>query len=87
MNKEAIIGIVAVLAASTVVGHIVGVNGLTFLMVSIVLGMIALFLYSRKSKVAKAGAIVLFPEILTKFLMPKNIKREINRLSEKEDNN
>jgi hypothetical protein len=53
-------------------------------MITILFGLLALFLFTRKSKVAKAGAIVLFPEILTKFLMPRNIKQEINKLSEKE---
>lgn len=85
MNKEAIIGMASVSAVVAVVGYIVGVNGLVFLMVTIILGMLALFLFTRKSKVAKAGAIVLFPEILTKFLMPRNIKQEINKLSDKEN--
>lgn len=75
----------SVSAVVAVVGYIVGVNGLVFLMVTIILGMLALFLFTRKSKVAKAGAIVLFPEILTKFLMPRNIKQEINKLSDKEN--
>jgi hypothetical protein len=84
MNKETIIGMASVIAAVAVVGNIVGVNGLVFLMITILFGLLALFLFTRKSKVAKAGAIVLFPEILTKFLMPRNIKQEINKLSEKE---
>jgi hypothetical protein len=84
MNKEAIIGMVSVLAVVSVVGYIVGVNGLVFLMITIIFGLLALFLFTRKSKAAKAGAIVLFPEILTKFLMPRNIKKEINKLSDKE---
>lgn len=85
MNKETIIGMGSVSAAVAVVGYIVGVNGLVFLMITILFGLLALFLFTRKSKVAKAGAIVLFPEILTKFLMPRSIKQEINKLSDKEN--
>jgi hypothetical protein len=85
MNKEAIIGMASALAAVGVVGCVVGVSGLIFLMITILIGLLALFLFTRKSKVAKAGAIVIFPEILTKFLMPRSIKQEINKLSEKEN--
>lgn len=74
----------SVLVVVAVVGYIVGVNGLVFLMITTFFGLLAMFLFTRKSKVAKAGAIVLFPEILTKFLMPRNIKNEINKLSDKE---
>ncbi|MFT6188779.1 MAG: hypothetical protein ACJAW8_000597 [Oleispira sp.] len=42
--------------------------------------LIALVLYSSKSKASKIGAFVLFPELLTKLLMPKSTKKAIGDL-------
>lgn len=85
MNKEASIGIGVVVIWVTIVGYNVGVNGLFFVGVMFAAAMLALLLYSRKSMVAKGGAILVFPEILTKFLMPKSAKHAINKLNEKEN--
>ena len=85
MNKETYIGLGATIALVAFVGYAVGIYGLISIGISIAFGMLALFLYTRKSKVAKVGAIVIFPEILTKLLMPKNAKRAINDLEGKKN--
>jgi TctA family transporter len=85
MNKESSIGIGVVIILVSLIGYVGGVHGLISLGIMFAFGMLALFLYSRKSKIAKAGAILVFPEILTKFLMPKRTKRAIDELNEKEN--
>ena len=47
-------------------------------------GMLALVLYSSKSNVSIIGAFVLFPELLTKFLMPRRTKKAIKDLEKNE---
>jgi hypothetical protein len=85
MNKESTIGICVVILIVSLIGYVGGVHGLISLGIMFVFGMLALFLYSLKSKTAKVGAVLVFPEILAKFLMPKSTKRAIDELNEKEN--
>lgn len=85
MNKESIIGIGAAIILLSLIGYVGGVQGLISLGIMFAFGMLALFLYTRKSKIAQAGAILVFPEILAKLLMPKRTRRAIDELNEKEN--
>lgn len=84
MNKEALIGILTVALAIAVVGFVGGLQGLIYVGLTLVVAMLALFLFTRSSTASKVGAVVLFPEILTKLLMPKSTKQAIRDLEIKE---
>lgn len=84
MNKELLVGISVVIAMITVVGYVSGIYGLIYVGLTIVVGLFALFLFSRQSKVAKFGAVLVFPEIVTKLLMPKSTKQAIKNLEKNE---
>lgn len=84
MNKETVVGIVLTTLIVFVVGYAGGVHGLFYVGITMATGMLALVLYSSKSKVSKIGAFVLFPELLTKFLMPKSTKKAIKNLEQNE---
>lgn len=84
MNKELLVGISVVIAMITVVGYVSGIYGLIYVGLTIVVGLFALFLFSRQSKVAKFGAVLVFPEIVTKLLMPKSTKQAIKDLEKNE---
>lgn len=85
MNKELIVGFSVVIAVIAVVVYVGGLYGLFYVGTTLVVGLFALFLFARDSKVAKVGAIIVFPEILTKLLMPKKTKQAIRDLEKKED--
>jgi len=84
MNKETVIGIVLIALIVFAVGYVGGVYGLLYVAITVATGMLALALYSSKSKASKIGAFVLFPELLTKLLMPKSIKKAIKDLEKDE---
>ena len=84
MNKETVVGIVLIALIVFAVGYAGGVYGLLYVGITVAIGMLALVLYSLKSKVFKIGAFVLFPELLTKLLMPKSIKKAIKDLEKDE---
>lgn len=65
-------------------GYAAGIHGLLYVGITAAIGMLALVLYSSKSKASKIGAFVLFPELLTKFLMPKSTKKAIKDLEKNE---
>ncbi|MEJ2398783.1 MAG: hypothetical protein P8Z67_11220, partial [Gammaproteobacteria bacterium] len=85
MNKELIVGISVVIAVVAIVAYVSGIYGLIYVGLTLVVGLFALFLFTRNSKVAKVGAVIVFPEILTKLLMPKKSKLAIKDLEEKEN--
>lgn len=84
MNKDTAVGIVLVTLIVFLVGYAAGVHGLLYVGITVVIGMLALLLYSSKSKASKIGGVVLFPELLTKLLMPKSIKKAIKNLEKNE---
>lgn len=83
MNKEAIVGISVVIVMIAIIGYVSGVYGLIYVGWTVAVGLFALFLFTKKSKVAKTSAILVFPEILAKFLMPKRLKQAIKNLEKK----
>lgn len=83
MSKEAIIGICVAILFVVIVGYAGGVEGLFYVGLKVTFGMLSLLLYSRKSMITKVLAIVVFPEMLTKFLMPGSAKWAISEIEEK----
>ncbi|MFT6188447.1 MAG: hypothetical protein ACJAW8_001243 [Oleispira sp.] len=84
MNKDTIVGIVLTALIVFLVGYAAGVYGLLYVGITVAIGMLALVLYSSKSKASKIGAFVLFPELLTKLLMPKSTTKAIKDLERNE---
>jgi hypothetical protein len=84
MNKDTVVGIVLIALIVFSVGYAGGVHGLLYVGITVAIGMLALVLYSSKSKVSKIGAFVLFPELLTKLLMPKSTKKALKDLEKNE---
>lgn len=80
MNKESAVGIILIALIALLVGYVGDVHGLLYVGITVSTGMLALVLYSSKSNVSKIGAFVLFPELLTKLLMPKSTKKAIGDL-------
>lgn len=83
MNKELIVGISVVIMVIAVIAYISGIYGLIYVGLTLVVGLFALFLFTRDSKLAKVGAVMVFPEILTKLLMPRKTKQAIKDLEKK----
>lgn len=81
--KEVLVGISAVIILIAVTGYVTDLYGLRYVGLTIVVGMNASFLFTRKSKVAIVGAVLIFPELLTKILMPKNTRQAIKDLEKK----
>lgn len=84
MNKESAVGIILIALIALLVGYVGDVHGLLYVGITVSTGMLALVLYSSKSNVSKIGAFVLFPELLTKFLMPRSTKKAIKDLEKNE---
>jgi hypothetical protein len=84
MNKYTVVGIVLTALIVFSVGYASGVYGLLYVGIIVAIGMLALVLYSSKSKVSKIGAFVLFSELLTKLLMPKSTKKALKDLEKNE---
>jgi len=86
ISKEVIAGIAIVAIIMSMLSYVAGLYGLIYIAIILAISKLALLLYVRNSKASKAGAVVLFPEILTKLLMPKSTKQAISELQRKEDN-
>lgn len=84
--KEAAIGIVALLAILGAIAASTGAYGLLYIGFAFVIAVISINLFSRKSKLAKAGAVILNTDLLFKLLMPKQYKKRIRELEERERN-
>lgn len=84
MNKETAVGIVLIALIVFSAGYAAGMHGLLYVGITVAIGMLALVLYSSKSKVSKIGAFVLFPDLLTKLLMPRSTKKALKDLEKNE---
>lgn len=82
MTKEAICGafLVAILAA--IVAVVAGLYGVIYLGVMLVVALVSVQLFARKSILAKSTAIVLNTDLLYKVLMPRKYKKAIKELDE-----
>ena len=85
MNKETTIGLIAVLVIISVVETVTGIYGFVYLGLALLISVVSMYLFARKSMSAKTTAIALNPNILYKFLLPKKYKKAIKELSENED--
>jgi len=83
MNKDTAVGIVLIALIVFLVVYAASLHGLLYVGITVAIGMLALVLYSSKSKASKIEAFVLFPELLTKLLMPKITKKAIKDLEKK----
>ncbi|HKK05494.1 MAG TPA: hypothetical protein VKA50_06555 [Gammaproteobacteria bacterium] len=45
---------------------------------------LAVYLFARRNKAAKAGAAILYPELLFILFLPRHLKRSLARLEEQE---
>lgn len=84
MNEERAVGIILIALIALLVGYVGDVHGLLYVGITVSTGMLALVLYSSKSNVSKIWAFVLFPELLTKLLMPRSTKKAIKDLEKNE---
>lgn len=84
MNKDTAVGTILIVLIVFSVGDASGIHGLFYVGITLGTGVLALVLYSSRSKPLKIGAFVLFPELLTKPLMPKSIKKAIKDLEKNE---
>lgn len=84
MNKETIVGVAVILVIFGVIAGVTGLYGVFYIGLAFIVAMISIFLFSRKSAVAKTGAVILNTDLIYKILMPKKYKSEIKELEEKE---
>jgi hypothetical protein len=83
-KKELLAGIVFILLLISVVWLAGGAHGLLRVGITILFAWIALYLLNRKSIPPKAGAMILNPDLLVKFLMPRKYRTAIKELEEAE---
>ena len=83
-NREFIAGIVFILLAVLLVWLTGGTIGLIRIGIVILLAWIALYLLNKKSIIARTGAMILNPDLLVKFLMPRKYRDAIQELEKTE---
>lgn len=83
-NREFIAGIVFILLAVLLVWLTGGTIGLIRIGIVILLAWIALYLLNKKSNIARTGAMILNPDLLVKFLMPRKYRDAIQELEKTE---
>lgn len=57
---------------------------LAWVLVIYAIAWLAVYLFTRRSKAAKAGAVILYPELLFVLFLPRHLKRKLARLEEQE---
>ncbi|WP_134081330.1 hypothetical protein [Thiohalophilus thiocyanatoxydans] len=85
INKETIIGVVVFLVAFGAIAAATGLYGVIYIGLAFVLAVISINLFSRKSVLAKTGAVVLNTDLIYKVLMPRKYKSAIKELKEKDE--
>jgi len=83
-NREFIAGIVFILLAVLLVWLAGGTIGLTRIVIAILVASIALYLLNKISLIARTGAMILNPDSLVKFLMPRKYRNAIQELEKTE---
>lgn len=84
ITKEYIAGIIFVLLAALLVWLVGGPRGFLRVGIAVLFAWIALFLLNRKSILSKTGTMILNPDLLVKFLMPRKYREAIKQLEESE---
>ena len=83
-TKELIAGSAFLLVAAFVVWLATGWWGLAFMVIMTLSTWFILYLFNKKSLVAKTGAVILNTDLLVKLLMPKSSRNAIRELEEAE---
>lgn len=86
MNKETTIGIIVASSVLGVVAAVTGFYGIVYIGLAFVVAVISIYLFSRKSLVAKTSAIILNTDLMYKILMPRKYKKAIRDLDENKKN-
>ena len=86
INTEVAIGILVIITALGIISAVTGIYGILYLGVTVIITIISLNLFLRKSLVAKTGAVILNTDIIFKLLMPSKYKKAIKELEKREKN-
>jgi len=84
ISKETIIGILVVFTILGIIAAATGLYGVVYIGVAFVIAIVSINLFSRKSAVAKTGAVILNTDLIYKILMPRKYRKAIEDLKEKE---
>lgn len=84
ITKEAIIGAIILLAVFAVIGIATGIYGIIYIGLALIIAIVSVNIFSRKSVAAKTGAVVLNTDLVYKILMPSKYKQAIKELENKE---
>ncbi|MGW8248987.1 MAG: hypothetical protein ACWGOV_12860 [Acidiferrobacterales bacterium] len=84
LTKEFIAGIVFILLVVLLVWWVGGQAGLIRVGIAVIVAWIALFLLNKRSILSKTGAMILKPDLLVRFLMPRKYREAIKQLEETE---
>ena len=84
ISKEIVAGAVFLFCAIAGIYLAAGWPGLGVTLITVVIARTALHLFNKKSKLAKAGGVILYSDLLLTFLMPKSSRAAIHDLEEAE---
>ena len=84
INRETIVGVVLAIVVFGVIAAVTGLYGIFYIGLAIIIAIVSINLFTRKSVAAKAGAVILNTDLVYKFLMPRRYKKAIKVLEEKE---
>jgi len=87
MNKniEVIVGVAAFVIVVAVILVLFGVKYLYISAVFLALAALAVYLFSKKSIIAKTAGILSYEGIVLKVLMPSKYRKRINELKDKNE--
>lgn len=84
LSREFIAGIIFILLAVLLVWWIGGKFGLLRVGITVLVAWVALYLLNKRSILSKTGAMILKPDLLVRFLMPRKYREAIKELEETE---
>ncbi|WP_455219644.1 hypothetical protein [Kaarinaea lacus] len=84
ITKEALTGIIVLLAVLAVIAITTGIYGIFYMGLALIIAIVSVNIFSRKSVAAKTGAVVLNTDLIYKILMPNKYKKAIKELENKE---
>jgi len=84
LTKESIAGLIFILLLVLLVWWTGGKLGLLRVGIAVLVAWIALYLLNRKSVLSKTGAMILKPDLLVRFLMPRKYREAIKELEDSE---
>ena len=82
-NKEISVGIIVFVAYVSIVYATLGLTILLLLTFVFILSISAIKLWMKDSVFAKAGAVIVFNDVLFKLLMPAKYRKMINEIDSK----